>query len=82
MSDKALIGFVCGKGHGHLQLAGEIDYGACRSKAVADVFVVVEEEGGLYPEYRDLMDATEVADELRKIVSTYDKWREEGEWDE
>lgn len=82
MADKVKIGFVCGKGHGHTQFVGEIDYGACGSKTVAEIFVTVEEREDLYPEYRGLMTAEDVAGELREIVNEHDNWREKRMWDD
>lgn len=82
MSDKVKVGFVCGKGHGHTQWAGGIDYGVCWGKSVADIFISLEEKDDLYPEYRGLKTAEDVAHELRGIISEWDKRREEEMWDE
>lgn len=81
-SDKVMMGFVCGKGHGHTQWAGEIDYGACGGKSVADIFISLEEKDDLYPEYRGLKTAEDVAHELREIINAWDNHREGEMWDE
>lgn len=80
--DPVKVGFVCGKGHGHIQLSGELEYGVCSSKSVADIFVTVVESEDLYPEYRGLMRGADVAEYLKRLVHEHDTWREERVWNE
>ena len=81
MSEKVHIGFVCGKGNGHTQFRGGLDYGCCGGKRVADVYVTVEELEDLYPEYRGLKSSADVAEELADIVEEWDRQRESEMWD-
>lgn len=81
MSEKVHIGFVCGRGNGHTQFAGEIDYGCCGGKRVAEIYVTVEELDGLYPEYRGLKSSEDVAEELADIIEKWDLQREKEMWD-
>ena len=76
------IGFICGKGHGHTQFKGEIDYGACGSKEVAEITVTVTDREDLYPEYRNLKSSADVAKEIQEIIREWDAWREEKRWED
>ena len=76
------IGFVCGKGHGHTQFIGEIDYGACGGKEVAEITVSVTDREDLYPEYRNLKSSADVAKEIQEIIREWDAWREEKMWED
>lgn len=82
MTEKVHIGFVYGKGNGHLQLQGEPDYGCCGGKKTADIYVIVEDLPDLYPSYREIYTAETVADEIAGIVREWSEHREREMWDE
>lgn len=85
MSTPIEIGMICKRGgpSGHLSLRGEDDYGYCEGKAVAKVYLYVEDIPGLIPEYKGFQSSKEVADQISELVREhYDMIMDREQWDE
>lgn len=77
MTEKVSIGYICGRGNGHVELAGELDFGVCTGKAVADIYVTVENRPGLHAEDRDLLTTEEVAEYIKEVARECDMLQEQ-----
>jgi hypothetical protein len=79
MSGRTEVGHVCFKGP-HPSWVGEVDHGACGSKAFARIYVTVEADF-LNPRGEDYT-SEDAAAALREIISEWDAWRDQRDWAE